>query len=318
MAAHEIVDSVEEGFRVVRLRAPDAGVDAAFVPALSMLGTSLRLGDAELLYRSGSLAQVAAERKLQGIPILHPWANRLEGDRFRVAGTSVAFDRGDDLVVRDGNGLPIHGLLLGAVAWDEVERHADADAARLVSRFAFGPGTAAYARFPFAHDITLAVRLCGTRLEFATTLRATGDRPVPVAFGFHPYFRLPDEPRADWLVALPVRRRLLLDERMIPDGRSEACAVPLAPLGARRFDDGFADVDPGARFLLQGRRLRLAVTFDSGFPYAQVYAPPGRDCICFEPMTAPANALISGDGLRLLAPGESFRAVWTIHLEPLG
>ena len=39
--------------------------------------------------------------------------------------------------------------------------------------------------------------------------------------------------------------------------------------------------------------------------------------ICFEPMTAPANALRSGMGLRVLAPGERYRARFGVRVEEL-
>ena len=52
--------------------------------------------------------------------------------------------------------------------------------------------------FPFPHELDMDVEVRGMRLEVRTTLRATGDRRVPVAFGYHPYFRLPDVPRAKW------------------------------------------------------------------------------------------------------------------------
>jgi galactose mutarotase-like enzyme len=315
MAAHEIHERRDEGYTVVSLRAPAAGVEADFVPDLSMLGCSLRLGGAELLHQAGGLAAYAATRQLRGIPILHPWANRLGGNSWAAAGPPVTLSPADPALVRDRNGLPIHGLLVGATPWQEIERHADADEARLTARFTFAAGGALTARFPFPHEIDLSVRLRGASLQFDTTLRATGSLPVPIAFGFHPYFRLPDEARARWLVALPVRRRLVLDERMIPTGHEQGCAFPLAPLGSRTFDDGFAGIDAGARFVLQGKRTRIAVSFDRGFPYAQVYAPLDRDFICFEPMTAPANALASGDGLQCVPAGGEFRATWTIHLE---
>ena len=46
--------------------------------------------------------------------------------------------------------------------------------------------------------------------------------------------------------------------------------------------------------------------------------PATRPCICFEPMAAPPNALRSGSGLRLLAPGANARGraspfAWTAH-----
>jgi aldose 1-epimerase len=52
----------------------------------------------------------------------------------------------------------------------------------------------------------------------------------------------------------------------------------------------------------------------AGYPYAQVFAPAGEDFICFEPLTAPVNALNSGDGLRLAPPGASFTAEWSIEV----
>ncbi len=46
---------------------------------------------------------------------------------------------------------------------------------------------------------------------------------------------------------------------------------------------------------------------------------PGRTkAVALEPMTGPANAYNSGDGLRWLPPGESFTMTWgiTAELEP--
>jgi aldose 1-epimerase len=46
-----------------------------------------------------------------------------------------------------------------------------------------------------------------------------------------------------------------------------------------------------------------------------VFAPPGRDLVCFEPMTAPVNALASGRELRWAAPGHKFRAAFALAVE---
>lgn len=315
MPAHEIVERSEDGFTVVCLRSRDARAEAEFVPQLSMLGRSLRLGDAEFLHHAGSLADYAATRRLQGIPLLHPWANRLEGDTYTAGGPSVHLDRRDATLTRDRNGLPIHGLLLGAIEWEVLAQAADDDGASLQARFRLTPESGFAPNFPFPHEIRIDVHLREARLEIGTTVRASGDVAVPIAFGFHPYFRLPAEARSEWRVALPVRSRLVLDERMIPTGREEAWAFPIAPLGKRTFDDGFAGIADGDRFLLHGKCHRLTVELQEGYPFAQVYAPPDRDFICFEPMTAPANALVSGNHLRRVQPGEEFHARWAVQLE---
>ena len=54
-----------------------------------------------------------------------------------------------------------------------------------------------------------------------------------------------------------------------------------------------------------------------GYPVAQVFAPPGPDdeYVCFEPMTAPVDALSDGVGLPSVPPGGSFRAEFTIRVD---
>jgi aldose 1-epimerase len=47
-------------------------------------------------------------------------------------------------------------------------------------------------------------------------------------------------------------------------------------------------------FAVEGGGRRIEVAFEHGFPVAQVFAPAARDVVCFEPMTAPANALVTG------------------------
>ena len=56
----------------------------------------------------------------------------------------------------------------------------------------------------------------------------------------------------------------------------------------------------------------IAVTFERGYPVGQVFAPAGSSFICFEPMTAPTNALRSGAGLRRVMPGREFAAAFSI------
>ena len=54
--------------------------------------------------------------------------------------------------------------------------------------------------------------------------------------------------------------------------------------------------------------------FEGGYNFTQVYAPPEQPFICFEPMTAPTNALISSDHLSSVAPGEQFKATFRISV----
>jgi galactose mutarotase-like enzyme len=150
-------------------------------------------------------------------------------------------------------------------------------------------------------------------VSVTTTVTATGEAAVPIAFGFHPYLRMPGPPRADWKVFFPVRRRLLLDSKGIPTGATEPVEPIQGAIGDRTWDDGFDRIDTPARFELRAGRRTIALEYTDGYPVAQIFAPPGRDYICVEPMTAPTNALNGPDGaFRSLPAGERFGATFRI------
>jgi galactose mutarotase-like enzyme len=283
------------------------GIEAAFVPGAGMVGCSLRHRGEELLGQRGGLAAYVAERKTFGIPLLYPWANRLSQWRFPLAGREVAIDPGVTPLRRDEHGLPMHGLLSAARGWEVVRHEVTAGGAVLGARFDFAADDALMAAFPFAHEIRLEAALNGAELTIATTVLATGEEPVPISFGFHPYLRLPGVERSEWHVEIPVREQLRLGPAMLPTGERAPVAIEPGPLGSRTFDDAYVAPPDGAPFALEGGGRRIELAFASGFPYAQVFAPPDDPLIAFEPMTAPANALVDGAPMH-----DSYRAVFTI------
>jgi galactose mutarotase-like enzyme len=157
--------------------------------------------------------------------------------------------------------------------------------------------------------------LADDALTIRTTLTATAAVPVPVAFGYHPYLTLPGVPRAEWEVELPVERRLVLDENMIPTGEEEPPGFRRGALEARSLDDAYVMPERPRAFTVSGGGRTLGLQFLEGYTHAQVFAPDGQELICFEPMTAPANALASHDGLRLAPPGEPFTAAFRITVD---
>jgi len=302
-----------EGFDARTLSSDGGELEAAFAPAAGMVGCSLRHRGDELLGQRGGLARYVAERSTMGIPLLHPWANRVSELRFAVASREIDLANHRELISLDPNGHPIHGLLAGARGWT-VERHeATADGGILEGSFDFAAHRELIDAFPFPHQVRIEAHVAGGTLKIATTVRATGDAPVPVSFGYHPYFRLPGVDRASWEVEVPVSRRVVLDEEELPTGAMADTEVQGGPLGSRTFDDEFGAPDGAAPFALEGGGRRIEVAFLDGYPYAQVYAPDDDDVIAFEPMTAPTNALVrQGLELPLVPPGESYEATFSI------
>ncbi|HEY4277261.1 MAG TPA: aldose 1-epimerase [Conexibacter sp.] len=300
-----MIEQTEEvGFAGLRLRDADGDVTATFVPKAGMVGISLQDAGVELLGQRRGLAAYVDEGRTMGIPLLHPWANRLARDSYSAAGVAVDLPISAPGLHRDGNGLAIHGLLPGARDW-QVE-HADdlAAATSFTATFDFAAHPELLASFPFPHALRLEIALANRTLTVTTTLTATGETAVPVAYGFHPYLTLPGTPRAQWQLELPPMTHLQLDDRGIPTGTSLTEPSRRLGLGSRTFDDAYTEVEQGAELSLLDDHRRIDVTFEQGFPATQVFAPAGEDVVCFEPMTAPTNALVSGKGLRLVAPGE--------------
>jgi aldose 1-epimerase len=290
----------------VRLSAGD--FEAVFLPGRGMLGASLLWRGEEMLRRIEDLDAAAVKGSTAGIPLLHPWANRLGGLRYRAANRDVVLDAASRVLHFDDKGLPIHGIPWARLPWSVEGKASDRLAARLE-----WDRPEWLAVFPFPHRMEMEAALDPGGLTITTTLSAGGGS-VPIAFGFHPYVGIPGAPRAAWRLELPAMRRLGLGARGIPDGFDSGFAAEDAPLGTRTLDDGFALLEPTASFAIQAANHRVTVSFLEGFTHAQVYAPAGQDLIALEPMTAPTNALASGRGLRLAAPDERFRAAFRIEV----
>jgi aldose 1-epimerase len=295
----------------VELRSPSGALEATVLPRLGMLGWSLRSAGEEVLGHPVTLDEYAATGEPTGIPLLHPWANRLASPEYEIAGRRVKLDMDAPNVLKDPNGLPIHGLAAASPHWEVAER----EPTRIRARLDYAAWPELERGFPFPHVLELTYELSDERLHIVTELTPTGDVPVPVAFGFHPYLRVPGVPREEWWVELPVTSRMELDDRLLPTGRSEPVRIAPGPLGNRSFDDAFDGLASPPEFAASGGGRRVHVLFLEGYRFAQVYAPPGRDLIAFEPMTAPGNPFESPRTL-LAEPGSRYLARFEIGVTP--
>ena len=281
---------------------------ATWLPEHGMVGSSLRHRGGELLGQRGGLAAYLAKGSAFGIPLLAPWANRLDGLRYGDVTLDPARVKGG------AEGLPKDGAMAGRT-WT-VE---DASATQLAARFdAACDGYAdVLAVFPFAHAWRVVVTLTPAAMTVRTELTATGDVPVPLAFGWHPLFALPGVGRDGLHAALPVRAESVLDARGIPSG--EAAAPPArraGALGDRVLDSEYPALEDGADFVLRGGGRELRVAFGApDYPVGHAWAPAGEAFVAWEPMTAPTNALVSGRGLRHVAPRETFAATFVVGVQ---
>jgi aldose 1-epimerase len=297
---------VEDRFRgqpAITLAAGE--LSATFLPALGMTGVSMRCNGREHLALPGGLAALRRGSTL-GLPLLAPWANRLSQWHYRVGDVDV--DLAGLELGTDGNGLPIHGVLVGRPGW-RIER-CTTSGGRACVHAAIDLDHPA---FPFPHRVEVTATAKERQLTVDTTVVATGTGAVPVAFGWHPYLRLPGTPRSRWRLRLPDRTHVTLDDRGIPTGGEVPEQREADPIGRRRFDDLYV-LDRDRHLALESDDCMISMRPGAGYQYAQVWVPPGRPFAALEPMTTRTNSLVDGT-TPLVDPGEAYTASFTLAVE---
>ena len=290
------------------LRQSGPNLRADFFVDLGMVCTHLGGADGSFLALPRELDAYVAGAAT-GMPLLHPYANRLSADEFDAYGAH--FDARD--TPHDRHGLPIHGTMF--------DRPFTVEGLSVRDRRAGAITTAAYAApellraFPFAHTVRLMVFLDGPTLRVTTEVHNDGDRPMPVSFGWHPFFTLPSRPLADWVLRLPACRRHVLDDRLLPTGETVDQPEDRSPIGDRTYDDHF-DLGADRTFEISADARTLRVDFDEHYPHAQIYLPgPDAlltgDFVCIEPMVANTNALVT-ESAPTVRPGEDFAATFSV------
>ena len=240
--SHPTADRARQRVESVLLLSVDGTTEAEFIPGANMMCGSLRYLGAEYLHQAAGVDAYARDGITMGIPLLHPWANRLSGFRYRVAGQEVVLPRGENLIPFDDLGLPIHGVMPRLMRWEVVQLSRTV----LTATLCWTSGEL-LRLFPFAHELTVEPTVASGALTIVTTLASVGHESVPVSFGYHPYLRIPEEKRSGWEVKLGARERLLLDEAMIPTGKREPVARRRFTLGEQVLDDGFDSVNAAGR-----------------------------------------------------------------------
>jgi aldose 1-epimerase len=235
-----------------------------------------------------SVDDMRARPGLNGIPLLAPFANRLDEQAFYANGRKYNFDMELGNVL---GAIPIHGYLSGTNMWKLVEATADASGAWVTSTLDFYRHPQYMKQFPFAHTLTMTYRLSDGALEVRTRIDNLSSEPMPVAIGFHPYFQLTDSFRNDWTLSVGARTHWLLAQTKIPTGETETAekffggdphAVPLSRFASQDIDDGFSDLERDlqgrASVSVKGVRQELEVVLGPNFKAVLVYstAPGGR------------------------------------------
>ena len=293
-AAYTVETRNIEGVEVVQLHDPSTHTDVSVAISVGNMAYEIKVNGKNLLwFPFKSVGEFAKAPAFAGVPFLGPWANRIDASGYYANGKKYLLNPGLGNLQPGGDQLWIHGLLNYSKHWKQVEALAGPDSAHVTSRLEFWKYPDLMAQFPFAHSIDMTYRLQNGRVAVETVIRNRSAEPMPLAIGYHPYFQLHDAPRDAWQVHLPVEEHLTLDRKLVPTGerRKMDLADPYL-LKGNQLDDGFTKLrggPSGTEFWVKGNQEQITVTYGARYTVAVVYAPAGKDFICFEPMTAITN-----------------------------
>ena len=252
-----------------------------------------------------------------GQPLI-PWPNRIAGGLYEFMGTRYQLPISEP---EQGNAL--HGFARW-MTW-EVEHAAKSSATLSLMLYP-------RAGYPFALYVEIEYRVQRSGVEVVTTARNVGHSTLPYASGFHPYISVGSETIDSCWLEIPAATWLRTDERQIPVAREKVEGTAFdfrspRQIGSIKLDTAFTDLsrDPAGmarvRLTAKDRSRSVALRLDATHAYVMVYTgdklkpPRRRRGLGVEPMTAAPNAFQTGDGLRVLEPGETFASAWGIEVQ---
>ena len=246
---------------------------------------------------------------------LLPWPNRLAQGTWTHGGKTLSVP-----ITDPAHQAALHGLLHSTL-YSVAEQ--TASSVVFLTTLEATPG------YPFRLRVSVHYVLEEAGLRVTYDLVNRGDQPAPVAVGAHPFLRAGAEDVSLATLTSPVQSHLVTDDNLIPTGE-----VALRPGDALDLAGGvaLADVELDTAFRLeanQGRGVtRLAspsghvteLWQDSAWGWVQFFLTPSYPtpdgdvwAVAVEPMTAPPNALATGEDLVRVMPDEVWSASWGIR-----
>jgi len=247
--------------------------------------------------------------------VLVPWPNRIRSGRYTFDGIDQQL-----ALTEPAKGNASHGLARWA-RWTPVRQASDS--------VTLGIDVVPQPGWPFELRVDVTYTLDeASGLHVAAIARNMGAHRLPFGIGFHPYVAIGTQPMSSAAVRLSASQRLVVDDGAIPVGSRAVAGTPYdlsrgRPLGKLRLDDaytGLARENGRATVDVRvGKDAGARIWLDESFPFAQVFTAElvtnRAGGIAVEPMSCPANAFNSGDGLVVLAPHDEWAGAWGI--EPL-
>jgi aldose 1-epimerase len=264
-----------------------------------------------------------------GVPILFPFPNRVRGGEYTFQGRAYELD-----INETARGNHIHGLV-SKLPWQvEGTGAGDAEGAWHRAVIDLSQFPEAMRQYPFSCLLRVITRLKDGTLIQETTVTNTGQTPLPMGYGIHPWFpaTIDGGPREETEVTIPADGYWELQD-LVPTGRvlpaDQQAKFDLRhsrALDEEEYDDVFtgvirrADGWIAASIRYPNVGYQIDVEASSEFREWVLFAPRTRRVICIEPYTGTTNAVNLQNqgvdaGLVVLEPGDSWMGEIRISLQ---
>ena len=238
---------------------------------------------------------------------LWPFNDRIPKGRYVFRGRAYQLPPNDP-----ETGDAIHGMLYARPMAAEPDDLAHPEQVRLQDTIHRGECKG----YPFDARIAISLQLARASLEISVATSNVGRTQMPVAFGWHPYFMLPDAGSSDELVLRTTADSYVpVDDQLLPTGGARPaagstlhrfCSPDGARIDASELDVAVTAANPGITTELMSDRLLLRIEQDGAFSYQQWFTAPDRSSIAIEPITAATDSFNRPElGQCVLSPGES-------------
>lgn len=260
----------------------DADTYVHIAPARGGLIKRFHVRGRDILYLDDATYQDKQKNVRGGIPLLFPSPGRLRDDEFAVDGAKGRQSQ--------------HGFLRNK-DFRVAEFDADEGAVRLMTEWSRS------VTFPWAGKITMRVLLRDALLRIEMMITNRDDTPMPFAFGFHPYFAVPDAQKSLFSVKHHaeqgfdnVQKRTVKVNKNIDFAQEE-------------LDLHLLDHPSSSMSMFMKDKLLATIRGCEDFAVWVLWSKRGKDYVCVEPWTAPADALNTGERL-LRIPKDASRKLW--------
>jgi aldose 1-epimerase len=240
---------------------------------------------------------------------LSPFACRIADAKYVYDGETFEFSS----KFVDGNA--IHGLLFNK-PFAVVDQFSDDEQASVLLRYIYKAEDDGY---PFNYRCEIRYTLLPLNvLQLQTTIINLDDLTIPIADGWHPYFKLGGT-IDDWLLYFNAGAMVEFNEKLVPTGKliDYNTFNEEKEIGQTQLDNCFLlnSDDSYAACTLSNPVTGLQINFfpDKNYRYLQIYTPPHRNSIAIENLSAAPDAFNNKMGLLMLAPRHTH--AFTVHYQ---